>query len=158
MLTGERGFTLIGLLFLVAGLGVGMAALGTVWQTAAQREKEKELLFAGTAYRRAIASYWRASPGLPRLPATLDELLLDPRFPHVVRHLRRRYADPMTGGPEWGLVRDAAGGIVGVYSLSERRPLKAAGFASELAAFEDAGSYRDWVFLFQPDAAAGGPG
>lgn len=154
---GERGFTLIGLLFLVAGLGVAMSVLGTVWHTAAQREKEKELLFIGEEYRHAIADFWRASPsGQPRLPKEFAELLLDPRFPNTVRHLRRLYADPMTGGKDWGVVKDEAGGITGVYSLSERKPLKQAGFPLGQAAFEQAETYKQWLFLFQPAADSAG--
>jgi hypothetical protein len=78
----EDGFTLLGLLFLVAGLGVAMAALGTVWHSAAQREKERDLLFAGDQYRRAIESFWNVPlpEGTPRrLPKHFAELLLDPR-------------------------------------------------------------------------------
>lgn len=159
MRTCERhaGFTLIGLLFLIAGLGVAMAALGTVWQTTVQREKEAELLFIGEQYRKALASYRRATPGTVKTyPASLEDLLRDPRFPNTVRHLRRVYRDPMTGDKEWGVARDAANGIVGVYSLSEKAPRKRAGFAAGLEAFADAKQYRDWVFRAdtKPDAAA----
>lgn len=159
MRSGEHGFTLMGLLFLLAGLGVAMAALGTVWQTAAQREKEKDLLFVGEAYRRAIGSFWQASPaGRQRLPENFQELLRDPRFPTTVRHLRRVYADPITGQAEWGLVRDARNGIAGVYSLSEAKPLKQAGFSRLQAGFEQAGSYRQWQFVFRPEQQSGAPG
>ena len=157
MPTGERGFTLVGLLFLVAGLGVAMSVLGTVWHTVAQREKEKELLFIGEEYRHAIAGFWRASPsGQQRLPREFAELLLDPRFPNTVRHLRRLYVDPMTGGTDWGVVKDEAGGITGVYSLSERKPLKQAGFPRSQTAFEQAESYQQWLFLFQTAADSAG--
>lgn len=145
--SGQQGFTLIGLLFLIAGLGVAMAALGVVWQTFAQRENEAELLFIGDQYRKALASYQRATPGTAkRYPANLEDLLQDPRFPHTVRHLRRLYRDPMTGGKEWGLARDTDKGIVGVYSLSEKVPRKKAGFALGLESFAEAKTYRDWVF------------
>lgn len=159
MRNGEGGFTLIGLLFLVTGLGVAMVTLGTVWHTAAQREKEKELLFVGEEYRRAIASFWQASPkGQQRLPKQLDELLRDPRFPNTVRHLRRAYPDPMTGSLEWGMAKDAADGIAGVYSQSEGKPFKQGGFPVSQVAFEHAASYRQWQFLFQPEQGAGPAG
>jgi len=35
----------------------------------------------------------------------LEELLEDPRFPNTVRHLRKPFADPMTGQAEWGLAK-----------------------------------------------------
>lgn len=153
----QGGFTLLGLLFLVAGMGVAMAALGTMWHTAAQREKEVELLFVGDQYRRAIESFWKMP--LPvgmvrRLPKNFNELLTDPRFPNTVRHLRRVYHDPMTGTSEWGLVKGPDGGIAGVHSLSEDAPLKRAKFPAAYAQFEDAQRYRDWVFLFDADKAA----
>lgn len=160
-LTGSRrrgrrqgGFSLLGLLFLVAGLGVAMAALGTMWHTAAQREKERDLLFVGNQYRQAIESFWKIP--LPvgtvrRLPKNFDELLTDPRFPTTVRHLRRIYRDPMTGNAEWGLEMDPDGGIYSVYSRSADKPFKRAGFPAVYAHFDEAESYRDWTFRF--DAA-----
>lgn len=138
---------MLALLFLLAVLGTGMAALGTVWTTAVQREKEAELLFIGAQFSRALESYHRLSPGPERsYPQTLEALVLDPRFPMPVRHLRRIYADPMTGVPEWGLIRDAQGGIIGVHSLSEGTPYKQAGLAPGQEGFAEAASYRDWVF------------
>jgi type II secretory pathway pseudopilin PulG len=151
MRTGERGLALLGLLFMLVALGVAMATLGTVWRTAAQREKEKELLFVGEEYRHAIAGFWRAAPqGQQRMPKTLDELLRDPRFPNTVRYLRRLYRDPMTGGEEWGVVKDDAGGIAGVYSLLDHVPMKQAGFTKEETDFEQVDSYQKWVFQFRP--------
>lgn len=156
MATGERGFTLLGMLFLVAGLGVGLAALGTLWHTAAQREKERELLFIGEEFRKAIASFWRVEAGGGRrLPKNFNELLADPRFPGTVRHLRRVYRDPMTQETEWGLAKGPDGGISGVFSLSEGSPLKTGGFSPPYQAFEQAKTYRDWVFQFEAEKAAG---
>lgn len=144
----QSGFTLLWLLFFVATLGVGMAALGTLWHSASQREKERELLFAGDQYRRALESYSRAArPGEARLPKKLDDLLLDPRFPHTVRHLRRFYPDPITGNNEWGLPRDEQGGITGIHSLSDQAPIKIAGFPVAYAEFEGKTEYRQWVYL-----------
>jgi type II secretory pathway pseudopilin PulG len=146
----QRGFTYLGLLFFVAVIGVGLAAVGLVWHTAVKREREGELLFVGEQYRRAIRSYYDASPGAKHYPRSLEELLLDPRFPNVRRHLRRMYRDPMTGGQEWAVVAAPDGTILGVHSLSEDKPLKFAGFAPELAAFAQAETYADWVFAFVP--------
>lgn len=153
---GQGGFTLLGLLFLVAGLGVAMAALGTMWHTAAQREKERDLLFVGDQYRRAIESFWKIPlpVGTPkRLPKNFDELLSDPRFPTPVRHLRRVYRDPMTGATEWGLVKEPDGGLSGVYSPSTDAPFKRAGFPATYESFRDAESYRDWKFRFDLEKA-----
>ncbi len=149
----QDGFTLIGLLFVIAALGVGMAALGAVWHTVAQREKERELLFVGDQYRRAIEAFWRMPlpEGMPRrLPREIGELLEDPRFPYTVRHLRRAWRDPMTGDPQWGLVRDADGGILGVHSLSEAEPFKRDGFSAAYLHFAEAQTCRDWIFRIDP--------
>lgn len=143
----QSGFTLLWLLFFVATLGVGMAAVGTLWHSASQREKERELLFAGDQYRRALESYSRAAlAGETRLPKKLDDLLLDPRFPHTVRHLRRLYPDPISGKNEWGLLRDEQGGIAGVHSLSDQSPFKTAGFPAAYLEFEGKTEYRQWVY------------
>jgi type II secretory pathway pseudopilin PulG len=145
----QGGFVFLWLLFLVAGLGVGMAALGTLWHNAVQREKEAELLFIGDQYRRAIEHFLKAGPSgqQPRLPQSLDELLLDPRFPNTVRHLRRLYPDPITGKQEWGLLRDAQGGIGGVFSTSNRPPFKTRNFPLAYDDFTGKTDYRQWQFI-----------
>ena len=51
----------------------------------------------------------------------------------------------MTEG-EWGLLRDAHGGIRAVFSLAPGRPLKHAGFDEQDAAFSGAKRYADWRF------------
>jgi type II secretory pathway pseudopilin PulG len=138
----QAGFSFLGLLFLLAGLGVALAALGTVWSTAAQREKELDLLFIGDQYRRAIESFWKIPlpVGTPRrLPKDFDELLLDPRFPNTVRHLRRVWRDPLTGTSEWGLVREPDGGISGIHSLSTRQPFKSGNFPVDYEQFRGSG-------------------
>jgi len=143
----QTGFTLLGLLFLVAVLGLGLAALGSVWSTLNQREKEAELLFIGDQYRRALISYYRLGPGLDKhYPKKLADLLRDPRFPNTVRHLRRFWPDPISGG-DWALLRDEEGGIKGVHSTSTATPRKTAGFSRENAAFEGASQYADWAFV-----------
>ena len=142
----QGGFTYIGLLLLIAIGGIGLAAVGQVWHTESQREREKELLFVGEQYAMAIGSYYESTPGaVKQYPASLQDLLEDRRFPVVRRHLRRLYRDPMTGGAEWGLVRQQ-GRIVGVHSLSEQRPVKQDGFAEAYSGFIEAKDYRDWKF------------
>jgi len=145
-----RGFTYLGILIAVAFLGIALTAIGTVWTTTAQREREAQLLFAGDAYRVAIESYYRSGPVAQQLPKDLDELLSDTRGPLVRRHLRHLYPDPMTGRVDWELIRDPDGGIVGVSSTSQRAPMKRAHFAAEDAAFEGTQCYCDWKFVFSP--------
>ena len=149
----QAGFTYVGLLIAVAVLGVGLAATGQVWRTAAAREKERELLFIGNQYRTAIANYYAGTPaGQIRYPRSLENLLEDHRMPVVRRYLRRVYPDPITGNDKWGIVPASDGGIAGVFSLSEQRPLKIAGFTAADAKFEDAERYSDWKFAYAPPA------
>ncbi len=147
MARSEAGFTYLGLLILVAILALassGMLTLGSIVQ---RRAAEQRLLEVGAAYRQAIASYLDSSPaGDRRYPGTLAELLRDPRYPGVRRHLRQLYADPISGGNEWGLLAAPGGGIMGVHSLSKAQPIKVAEFAAEDAAFEGASSYSEWIF------------
>jgi type II secretory pathway pseudopilin PulG len=153
-----RGFTYVWVLLMVAVMGAGLAAAAQVWTTFAQRERERELLFIGTQFQRAIASYYEATPGtVKRFPRTFDELLEDKRFPVVRRHLRRVYPDPMTGKAQWGLIQAPDGQIVGVHSLSRIAPLKIDGFAAEHAAFARAASIAEWRFTYSPGVTASAP-
>ena len=93
----QRGFTYVGLLLAVALAGVALAAAGMLWSTTAKRDKEAELLFVGDQFRRAIGSYYEGTPGAKRYPQRLADLLEDKRLAITRRHLRRIYADPMTG-------------------------------------------------------------
>lgn len=148
----QRGFTYLGLMFLVAVIGIGLAQAGAVWQTEVQREREAELLFIGEQYALAIGSYYENTPGgVRQYPPALEDLLRDPRFPETRRHLRRIYSDPVTGGAEWGVVR-IGGRITGVYSQSRQHPLKTADFPSAWAAFASSESYADWQFVYVPGA------
>lgn len=143
-----RGFTYITVLIVVAIMGSGLAAVGILWQQAAKREKEQELLFVGGEFRRAIGSYFEWSPGAPQYPRTLDDLLIDKRLPTVRRHLRKIYFDPMTASQDWGIVKEPGGGILGVYSKAIDRPLKKAKFRDEDKGFATALTYADWKFAY----------
>lgn len=140
----------MGLLFAVAMAGVALAATGTLWSTQRQRDREQELLFVGNQIRQAIGSYYEHSPGMVKhYPAKLNDLLKDNRFINVQSHLRRRYVDPLTGSPEWGLVAAPEGGVMGVYSLATGTPVKQAKFAERDAEFEGKTRYSDWKFVYR---------
>ena len=136
----------------IALIGVGLAAAGTLWRTESQRAREAELLFIGDQYRQAIRSYYLFDPALPRLPASIDQLLEDRRRTGIVRHLRRAWRDPITG-EAFVLIHEPDGqGIVGVHSASTATPFKTAGFALADEAFGGAKSYAEWRFEFKPSA------
>jgi len=151
----ERGFTYIGLLILIAIIGIGLVALSDVASTQMKRDKEAQLLFVGDQYAKAIASYKAAAgEGGNQFPRSLDQLLSDPRTPTVRRHLRRLYPDPMTGKADWILVPSPGGGIAGVKSRSTDAPLKRYGFPADYEQFAKAATYGDWIFV-QPNTAVG---
>lgn len=150
---GEGGFTFIGLMVIVSIIGIGLLAVGEVWHTARQREKEQALLFVGDQFRRAIKSYHAHTPAAARgqpYPMSLEDLLKDPRSPSTQRYLRKIYTDPITGETDWGVLRNQNGAIVGVFSRSEETPLKQNNFRPSNAEFEGKARYSEWVFMYVP--------
>ncbi|AXA91101.1 type II secretion system protein [Massilia sp. YMA4] len=144
------GFTYVVMLAALAIFGVGLAALGQTWSEASRREREQELLQVGAAYATAIAAYHRLSPGgTPRYPLSLDELVDDRRFVGTVRHLRRLYLDPVTRSP-LEPVRDRAGLIVGVRSVSTVRALRRMPYQLPSGGHIDGERYMDWQFVYVP--------
>lgn len=142
------GFTYIGLLILIGILGTTTAATMQVGSLLQRRAAEQDLLAIGLEYRQALITYADATPvGQNPLPATLDDLLRDPRYPGIRRHLRRKYVDPITRSREWGLVLSPSGqGIVGIHSLSTAQPIKVGRFAPPFDTFDNKSRYSDWVF------------
>jgi len=161
MIRLEKGFVYIWALFAVTLLGVIMAGIGQVWQTKAQREKEKELLFVGEQFQKAIMSYYNNATGGPKqYPESLEDLLLDDRSSTSKRHLRKIFLDPMTNSYKWGLVTEPIpkqttginfiddAGIIGIYSHSKKIPIRVKNFPDGYADFSKAESYQDWKFIF----------
>lgn len=159
----QRGAIYLLVLGFVSLTGAALATLGQAWSLDARREKEAELLWVGAAYRQAIRSYYEMSPGpLKTYPGSIDQLLLDPRFPDTRRHLRQRYLDPITQRDNWILIDSPAGGVMGVASRSESAPLKQSGFDGSNRVFNDVSAqlkektrYRDWEFVHSPPFAGG---
>ncbi|MFT4190011.1 MAG: hypothetical protein QM617_00625 [Comamonas sp.] len=163
---------------IAALLILGLAAQGVMWVLSqqAQREREAELLRVGRLYAQAVASYYESSPGrVKQWPGRLEDLLEDPRFVGLRRHLRVLYADPVqraADGGGWELVTAASGGIRGVRSRSQARPIRETGAELPLHAMADgveqdrvaaplrlapARRYADWLFVYQPaDVQFGG--
>lgn len=156
---GQRGFTYLWTLMLVAALGVGLSIAAESYATAARRDREQELRFVGREFRDAIRSYYQIQivAGKHEYPPTLEALLRDNRFPGVRRHLRRIYTDPMTGSAEWGVVR-VNGRVAGVHSLSDKTPLKQDNFEPDEASLRQRERYRDWVFTHPADLMLRPPG
>ncbi len=148
VLKNQHGVTLMMVLVMVVVVGLSAGLAGSSWHTIMQRVKEAELLWRGDQYRKAIAGYYGVNHGgMQRYPASLEDLLRDPRSLDPVRHLRRLYPDPMTG-KDWVIIKDPAGGIRGVRSSSEEEPFKKDDFPEEYEDFKDRLKYSEWEFSY----------
>ena len=130
----------------------------------AQREKEEELIFRGQQAVEAIRLF-RARNG--RFPLTLDELVkAKPRV------LRKPWADPMTGKPDWVPVYlgEEGGTVVGGSAAPTPTPGRgrAAGAArgpiigvrsgvceDAIKIYEGRTKYCEWKFIFDPQKQTG---
>lgn len=152
MLTNEvRGFTYLGLLFILVLIGITLATASTLWSFAQKREMERQLLFTGNQFKRAIGLYYQLTPGtVKQYPNKLQDLLQDNRYVTTERYLRRVYQDPVSGSYEWGLVQSPEGGIMGVYSLSEEKPIKTTYLSQITKLPVSIKTYADWQFVYVP--------
>jgi type II secretory pathway pseudopilin PulG len=147
----EQGVAYLALLIVIAIVGVGVGAAGTLWHEASQREKERELLFVGEQFRRAIQQYYESGVVEKKYPPTLEALLKDSRFPGTRRHLRKIYCDPMSGRAQWGLLRASDGGIMGIHSLRDDVIARQrTNFPGSLAGLEGKSRTSEWQFTYVP--------
>ncbi|MGK2899644.1 MAG: hypothetical protein ACSLE9_13315 [Burkholderiaceae bacterium] len=141
------------LLFALAAGAAGLAALGERASAAVHRERERELIFRGSAIAEAIASYWSASPGDTKtLPHALEELVEDRRGPRVLRHLRRVYVDPFTGRADWLVIGSEDGRIAGVRSRSDALAMRT--FDLPALPADRPARVSDRAFVFSPERPA----
>jgi type II secretory pathway pseudopilin PulG len=155
----QSGFTYLSLIILVAIIGIAAAATLKMGAVIQRSRAEQQLLDIGAAYSDALKSYADATPaGMPPQPPSLQDLLRDPRFPGVRRHLRRIYVDPMTGSAEWGIVYlgDKAG-VLAVYSLSNARPVKIGNFPPRFATLAGKQKISEWRFTAGKEWGAATP-
>ena len=156
----SAGFTYLGLIILVAIIGLVAAAgvkMGALMQ---RRAAEQALLDIGAQVADALKSYAAATPaGQPPQAPSIRELLNDPRFPVTRRHLRQNFVDPITGKAEWGVSYLANGvGVLAIHSLSGAAPLKVGNFDPQFLGFEDKSAYREWEFGIEQAHVAAGAG
>lgn len=151
----SRGYALITALIIVMIVSLASTVAVGVAQTDLQREREVQLLFVGNQMREALSSYYGSTAGgVAQFPESLDQLLIDERWPQPRHHLRRLWPDPTTNYTDWALVR-SQGRIVGVHSRNNAKPLKRANFEPGND-FAKAVSYAEWVFVAR-EFAAGAP-
>ncbi len=102
---GESGYTLVGLMVVVAVINVSLAVAVTSTRTLGRRAREAELIWRGEQIARAVGCYEQASTGQPLT-----------RFEQLVEAdcLRRLYRDPMVSDGQWRILRqqDVADGTI----------------------------------------------
>src|SRR2546426_8324420 len=86
----DAGFSLAALIFFATAASILAAAAVPAYQMQAKREREKELIFRGEEYTRAIQKYQRQ---FGVYPGSIDQLVQT----NGLRFLRSAYKDPMTG-------------------------------------------------------------
>ncbi|WP_341319532.1 type II secretion system protein [Paraburkholderia sp. IMGN_8] len=139
---------MLALLIALMLMSIALAGALDVWSLERQREQERQLLFVGDQYRLAILRYYRAGRVLP---ASIDDLLDDTRFPTHLHHLRHAYPDPATGKNDWVFMRQGDR-FFGIYSSSTDAPIKLAGFPLRYEDFENQKTYGGWRFFYLPPA------
>lgn len=111
----QRGFTYLWVLFAVALLGVGLAAVSDVWVGSGRRQQREQFDWVGEQFVLAIASYYHAGPGgIKTFPNGFDELLDDRRAAVPRKHLRKVYLNPFTASVDWELLKGPDGRMRGV--------------------------------------------
>jgi type II secretory pathway pseudopilin PulG len=144
----QNGFSLLAVLFAVAIFGVLSSAAIQTSFILTKQEKETELLFIGGQFQNALKSYAAATPtGTARYPKNLEDLLKDPRFPGIRRHLRKIYIDPVTRNSDWILIKNPSSNeIIGISSSSKDRSLKIANFPDRFPELAGKTTYFEWIF------------
>ncbi len=152
-LKNQAGVSLMVVLVMVVLVGLMAGMAGSTWRTIMQREREAELLWRGNQYRRAINSYYssKGTGAANQYPSTLEDLLRDPRELKIVRHIRKLYKDPMTGG-DWVPIPapEQGGRIKGVRSSSSEETFKKDGFDEDNEDLANKFRYSDWEFVSKP--------
>src|SRR5579872_7018123 len=85
----EAGYTLLLVMFMVATMLIAAAAITPNILTEGRREKEKEMVWRGNQYARAIGLYYKK---FGKYPTKIEDLT---RSTNGVRFLRQAYKDPM---------------------------------------------------------------
>jgi type II secretory pathway pseudopilin PulG len=102
----DPGYALMFVMMAATVVLVGLtAALPSIYQEG-QREREQELVFRGTQYARAIASFHQK---FQRYPTSVQELT---KLTNGWRFLRKEFADPMTPSGKWRFIHANAQGVL----------------------------------------------
>jgi hypothetical protein len=118
----QDGYALLLVVFFMALLVVSTMSIGLRVLTEGRREKEKEMIWRGKQYTRAIKLYYRKTG---RFPTTVDNLV-QPSLGNI-RFLRQAYKDPMNKDDgSWRFIYvGPAGQLIGSLNPENNMPLGA---------------------------------
>lgn len=94
---GEEGYLLVGVIFFLALVLIGLSVAAAKMTIEIQRDKEEEFYHRGMQYTRAIRMYYKK---FGRYPTSVQQL----ESTNNMRFLRKRYKDPFTGKDEWRII------------------------------------------------------
>lgn len=103
--SAETGYVLLIVMMLATLLLISLAAAVPSIYVEGQREKEKELIFRGEQYARAIMLFHQK---FKRYPTSVKELL----HTNNLSFLRQRFRDPMTKSGKWRFIHATANGVI----------------------------------------------
>jgi hypothetical protein len=102
----DAGFSMAALVIFLTAASILLTISVPSYVMEAKREKEKELIFRGEEFTRAIQKYQRT---LNLLPTSVDDLLSS----NGTRFLRKAYADPVSGEPWRVIILNSDGTLTG---------------------------------------------
>ena len=94
----EEGFALVGLIVVIFIILLGLSVAAPTVARALRREREVEAVHRADAYVSAIRRYYLKNG---TYPGSLEQL----EKTNNIRYLRQKYNDPMTGKPDWRLIK-----------------------------------------------------
>ena len=104
--SSESGHLLLALMIGLTVLAIFLTVVVQQWSTIERREREKELIFRGNQYAKAIKKYQLEHGGA--FPTALDQLM-EPG-PRRLRYIRKLFRDPMSPDGKWGILLADPGG------------------------------------------------
>lgn len=102
----DAGFSMAALVIFLTAASIILTISVPSYLMQAKREQEKELIFRGEEYTRAIQKYQRT---LNLLPTSVEDLLSS----NGTRFLRKAYADPVSGEPWRVIILNSDGTLTG---------------------------------------------
>lgn len=94
----EEGFALVGLIVVIFIILLTLSVAAPTVARALRRDREVEAVHRADAYVSAIRRYYLKNGSYP---ASLEQL----EKTNNIRYLRQKYNDPMTGKPDWRLIK-----------------------------------------------------